>query len=58
MILLAFASVLVDTCALLIGKELPILKKKVELRYSDLLILTRDNIRSKASGYKDENGFP
>lgn len=57
MILLAFASGLVDTCALLIGKELPILKKKVELRYSDLLILTRDNIRSKASGYKDENGF-
>lgn len=57
MILLAFASGLVDTCALLIGKELPIIKKKVDLEYSDLLLLTRDNIKRKANAYKEGKGF-
>lgn len=57
MILLALASALVDTCALLIGKEIPILKKKVEEKYSDLLMLTRDKIRKKAASYKDNKGF-
>jgi hypothetical protein len=56
MILLAFASALVDTRALLIGKEVAILKKKVELEFSDLLLLTRDNINKKAEAYK-ENGL-
>ncbi len=57
MILLALASALVDTCALLIGKEIPILKKKVELKYSDLLMMTREAIRKKADTYKDDKGF-
>ena len=57
MILLALASALVDTCALLIDKEVPILKKKVNLKYSDLLMLTRDVIRKKATSYKDDKGL-
>ena len=57
MILLALASALVDTCALLIGKDVPLLKKKVEERYSDLLMLTRENIRKKADSYKDDKGL-
>lgn len=57
MILLALASALVDTCALLIGKEIPILKKKIDLKYYDLLMLTRENIRKKAASYKDDKGF-
>lgn len=57
MILLALASGLVDTCALLMGKEVPILKKRVDLNYIDLLLLTRENIQRKAESYKDEKGF-
>lgn len=57
MILLAIMSALVDTCALLMGKELPILKKKIELNYTDLLVVSRDTIQKKASSYKDDSGF-
>lgn len=57
MILLALASALVDTCALLIGKELPIIKKEIDLKYYDLLLLTRENIRNKAENYEEGNGF-
>ena len=57
MILLAIASSLVDTCALLMGKELPIIKKKINLEYKDILLLTRENIRKKAASYKEEKGF-
>lgn len=57
MILLALASALVDTCALLIGNKIPILKKKVEEKYSDLLMLTRESIRKRATSYKDDKGF-
>ncbi len=57
MILLALASGLVDTCALLIGKATPIIKKKVDLEYKDLLLLTRSNIRKKADAYKEDKGL-
>ncbi|TAH73878.1 MAG: hypothetical protein EWM47_02090 [Anaerolineaceae bacterium] len=57
MILLALGSSLVDTCALLIGKDIPIIKKKIELKFSDLLLLTRENIRKKAAAYKEDAGF-
>lgn len=57
MILLALASGLVDTCALLMGKELPILKKRIELGYGDLLLMSRDYIQKKATSYKNEKGF-
>lgn len=57
MILLAFATSLVDTCALLNDKELPIIKKEIDLEYSDLLLLTRENIHKKAASYTEERGF-
>ncbi len=57
MIVLAIGCGLVDTCALLEGKEIPILRKKAELKYADLLLLTRENIRKKADAYKEEKGF-
>ena len=56
MVLLAFGEALVDTCALLIGKEVPIYKKKVNLSYSELLSLTREYIHTKASGYPEGKG--
>lgn len=56
MVLLAFAEALVDTCALLIGKEVPVYKKKVGFAYTELLGLNREYIRSKASGYPEEKG--
>ena len=56
-ILLAFASAMIDTCALLIGKELPILKKEVDLKFPELLTLTRNNILKKAEDYKEDKGF-
>ena len=57
MVLLAFVSALVDACALLMGKELPILKKKVDLNYLDILLVSREMIKKEASSYKDEGGF-
>lgn len=54
MILLAFAEALVDTCALLIGKEIPVLKNKITLAFYDLLKLNRSFIQSRASSYPTE----
>lgn len=54
LILLSFQEALVDTCALLIGKEVPILKKKTILGIHELGLLSRSNIRSKAATYKDQ----
>lgn len=48
LILWAFAEALVDTCALLKGKEVPIIKKEVVMKLSDLFLLTRDHIEKKA----------
>jgi hypothetical protein len=55
-VLLAFSEALVDTCALLMGKEVQLLKNKVNLNYTELLGLQRDTIRAKASTYPDEAG--
>lgn len=57
MILLAFASGLVDTCALLQGKELPIIKKQIELKFSDLLLISRNKIQKEAKTCKEGKGF-
>lgn len=57
MVLLALMSALVDTCALLMGKELPILKKKIDLNYLDILSISREKIKKEASSYKEDNGF-
>lgn len=56
MIILAFAEALVDTSALLMGKEISILKKAVNLEYYDLLSINRVFIKTKAEDYTDKPG--
>lgn len=57
MFLLAFGSGLIDTSALLMGKEIPILKKRVDLKFAELLLLNKEYIEKKAASYKEEKGF-
>lgn len=45
----AFAEALVDTCALLQGKEVEIFKKNIILNFTDLFLLNRTFIQKKAS---------
>ena len=47
-LLWSFAEALVDTCALLKGMELPLIKEKIEITLGDLIILNRQLIESKA----------
>lgn len=53
--LLALLSGLVDTCALLMGKEVAFFKK-IQFDYTDILSMTRESIQKKAEAYK-EKGF-
>lgn len=55
-VLLAFAEALVDTCALLLGKEVQLLKNKLNLNFSELPGLQRETIRAKATAYPDGTG--
>ncbi len=55
-VLLAFAEALVDTCALTLGKEVPIFKKRIGLTFYELLSLQREFIHTKAAGYPEETG--
>ena len=48
MIILSFAEALVDTCALLLGKEVAIIKKNIALDYKDIFLLNNSFIKSKA----------
>jgi len=56
-ILLAFAESLVDICALLLGYKVPFIKKKIDLNYSDLILLTKEKIKKKAQVYKNVKGI-
>ncbi len=44
----SFAEALVDTSALLLGKEVPILKQKIILQLPDLFLLNRSYLQTKA----------
>jgi hypothetical protein len=44
----AFAEALLDTCALMIGKEVPILKKSITLQFPDLFLINRKYLQQKA----------
>lgn len=58
LILLAFSEALVDTCAILEGKELPVFKKQFEMGIYDMFILNREYIKQKADGIsKDSKGI-
>lgn len=54
MILLAFAEALVDTAALLLGKEVPLLKKDFTMGFYDLLIINRTFIQGRATALTGE----
>ena len=45
----AFAEALVDTCALMMGKEVDVFKNSLVLNFTDLFLLSRDFIKEKAS---------
>lgn len=47
----SFAEALVDTCALLLGKEVPILKQKLMLQFPEMFLLNRSFIQTKAESY-------
>lgn len=53
LILWSFAEALVDICALLQGKEVPVIKKDIEMKLSDLLLLSRERIKAKADIMKE-----
>ena len=57
LILWTFAEALADTCALLKGREVPIIKKEAVMKLNDLLLLTRDNIEKKALTISDTGGM-
>ncbi len=54
MVALSFAEALVDTSALLLAKEVPILKKNIELEYKDIFLLNNLYIGEKAKKYPDK----
>ena len=53
----SFAEALVDTSALLHGKEIPIIKKQLVLRFSELFLLSPSFIKEKAHQIKDSNNL-
>lgn len=53
LILWSFAEALVDICALLYGKEVPVIKKEITMQLNDLLVLTRERIKTKAEAMKN-----
>ncbi len=53
----AFSEALVDVSALLMVKEVPVLKQKIELKFTDLFQLKRTTIQEKASQMTNGNGF-
>jgi hypothetical protein len=55
LILLAFSEALVDTCAILEGKELPVFKKKFEMGVNDMFMLNREYIKQKADGISNDS---
>lgn len=51
----SFAEALLDVSALMMGKEVPILKKDVTLEFPELFLLSRSFLQSKASTIADTN---
>lgn len=49
----SFAEALLDTCALLMGKKIPILKKNVVLTLPEIFMINRDYLQRKASSLAD-----
>lgn len=49
LIVWSFAEALLDTCALMAGKSVPIIKNKIQLEFPELFLLNRDYLQQKAS---------
>jgi predicted nucleic acid-binding Zn-ribbon protein len=47
----SFAEALVDTCALILGKQVPILKQNLILQFPELFLLNRSFLRTKAEAF-------
>ena len=44
----SFAEALLDTCGLLMGKEIPILKKTISMEFPELFLINREYLQQKA----------
>lgn len=53
LIMWAFAEALLDTCALMMGKEVPVLKKGITLQFTDLFLISREYLQQKAALVSD-----
>jgi hypothetical protein len=49
LIIWSFAEALLDVCALMMGKEVPVFKKKVVMEFADLFLINRSYLQTKAS---------
>lgn len=49
----SFAEALLDVCALMMGKEVPVLKKDVILEFPELFLINRSYLQTKASSMKE-----
>jgi hypothetical protein len=49
----SFAEALLDTTALMMGKEVPIIKKHVAMTFPELFLLSREYLKQKASSMAD-----
>jgi hypothetical protein len=49
----SFAEALLDVCALMMGKEVPILKKNISLEFPELFLINRSFLQTKASSLAD-----
>ncbi|MGB4659686.1 MAG: DUF5702 domain-containing protein [Mobilitalea sp.] len=45
----AFDEALLDTCALMMGKEVPLLKKQIVLQFSDLFLINYEFLKAKSA---------
>lgn len=66
LLLWAFSEALVDTCGLLMGREVPLIKNKIVLTFPELFLINRDFLKTKAAqlenaklslGYQDYLGL-
>ncbi len=53
MLIWSFAEALLDTTALIMGKEIPIIKKQVVMTFPEIFMLTREQLRKKADSLQE-----
>jgi hypothetical protein len=53
LVIWSFAEALLDVCSLMLGKEVPVLKKKIVIEFADLFLINRNYLQTKASQIAD-----